>query len=122
MEATAFELDVVDELAEYMAYCCAIRGNRETTVAGKLVTVNFFHEQWVGRTLLSNYFQIKAVKEGKKRRTRGGHPTTGEEAAVVGDDVRSGRGDQGVGSGRESSVDRASIIMPGVTEGVRVVR
>ena len=84
MEATAFELDVVDELAEYMAYCCAIRGNRETTVAGKLVAVNFFREEWVGRTLLLNHFHIKAVEEGKNRRTRGGHPTTGEEAAVVG--------------------------------------
>ena len=42
---TAFELEVVDELAEYMAYCCAVRGNRESTVAGKLVAVDFFHEQ-----------------------------------------------------------------------------
>ena len=45
LEATASELVVVDEPAEYMAYCCAVRGNRESTVAGKLVAVNFSHEQ-----------------------------------------------------------------------------
>ena len=55
------------KLAEYMAYCCAVRGNRETTVAGKLVAVNFFHEQWVGRSLPLKHFRIKAVKEGIKR-------------------------------------------------------
>ena len=49
LEATAPELEVVDELAEYMAYCCAVRGNRESTVAWKLVAVNFFLEQWMGR-------------------------------------------------------------------------
>ena len=51
LEATASELEVVDELAEYMAYCCAVRGNRESKVAGKLVVVNFFHEQWMGKSL-----------------------------------------------------------------------
>lgn len=39
------ELGVADALAEYKAYCCATRGNRETTVAGKLVAANDFREQ-----------------------------------------------------------------------------
>ena len=67
LEATASELEVVDELAEYMAYYCAVRGDRESTVAGKLMAVNFFHEQWMGKTLTLNHFRIKAVKEGIKR-------------------------------------------------------
>ena len=67
MEATAAELKVVDELAEYMTFCCAVRGNRESTVAGKLVAVKFFHEQWMGKSLPLNHFRIKAVREGIKR-------------------------------------------------------
>ena len=42
-------------------------GEPESTVAGKLVAVNFFHEQWMGKTLPLNHFRIKAVKEGIKR-------------------------------------------------------
>ena len=67
LEVTASELEVVDELAEYVAYCCAVRGNRESTVVGKLVAVNFFHEQWMGKSLPRNHFRIKAVKEGINR-------------------------------------------------------
>ena len=67
LETTASELEVVDELAEYMAYCCAVRENRESPVAGKLVAINFFHEQWMEKTLPLNHFRIKAVKEGIKR-------------------------------------------------------
>ena len=67
LEATASELEVVDELVEHMAYCCAVRGNQEPTVAGKLVAVNFFHEQGMGKSLPLNHSRIKAVKEGIKR-------------------------------------------------------
>ena len=31
------------------------------------MAVNFFHEQWMGKTLPLNHFRIKAVKEGIKR-------------------------------------------------------
>ena len=47
----------MDELAEYMAYCCAVRGNGESALAGKLVAVNFFHEQWMGKSLPLKPFQ-----------------------------------------------------------------
>ena len=59
LEATAPELEVVDELAVYMAYCCAVQGNRESTVAGKMVAVNFFHEQWMGKSLPLNYSGLR---------------------------------------------------------------
>lgn len=69
------ELEVVDEKAEYMAYCCAARGNRETTIIGKLVAFHFFREQWVGRSLLiaaasplpEEGIKKAPVKEGIKR-------------------------------------------------------
>ena len=61
METTSSELELVDELAEYTTYCCAVRGNRESTVVGKMVAVNFFHEQWMGKSLALNHFRIKAV-------------------------------------------------------------
>lgn len=55
------------ELAEYMAYSCAARENQETTIAGKLVAIDFSDEQWIRRSLLRDHFRIKAVKEGIKR-------------------------------------------------------
>lgn len=36
---------LVDELTEFMAYCYVERKNKEVTVAGKLIAVNFYHEQ-----------------------------------------------------------------------------
>ena len=35
------EMELVAELAVFMGYCCAEKGNKETTIAGKLVVVNF---------------------------------------------------------------------------------
>ena len=90
---TASDLEVVDELAEYVAYCCAVRGNRESTVAGKLVAVKFFHEQWMGKMLPLNDFRIKAVKKRNQKGSRGRrHPATDEEAAVLGDAEGDGGG------------------------------
>ena len=67
LDARMSEAELVEELVEFMAYCCAVRGNKETTVAGKMVAVNFSHEQWVGLSLPLNHFRIKAVREGIKR-------------------------------------------------------
>ena len=35
------EPELVAELAEHMGYCCAEKGNNETTIAGKLVAISF---------------------------------------------------------------------------------
>ena len=34
-------VELVAELAEFMGYCCAEKRNKETTIAGKLVAINF---------------------------------------------------------------------------------
>ena len=39
------EGEIVEELAEYMAYCSANLGNMDSTIMGKLVAVNFDHQQ-----------------------------------------------------------------------------
>ena len=39
------EWELVEELADFMAYCCAERNNKEATVAEKLVAVNVYHEK-----------------------------------------------------------------------------
>lgn len=67
LEATSSEVDVVEELVEYMAYCCATRGKREMTVIGNLVAVNFLHEQWVERPPPLSHLLIKVVKEDIKK-------------------------------------------------------
>lgn len=48
-------------------------------------------------------------------------PATGENAAIVWNAERNGKGGQRVGGGWESSVVRVGIVIPNVTEGVGVV-
>ena len=82
LEATASEVEVVDELAEYMAYCGAARGTRETPIAGKLVAVNFSHKQWAGARPFPDQSREGRNQKGARGRR---HPATSEEAAVVRD-------------------------------------
>lgn len=56
LKATASEMEVVDELAGYMVYCCAALGNQKTTIAEKIVAVDLFYRQWTGRSSPLNYF------------------------------------------------------------------
>ena len=37
---------MADELIEIVVCCCAEKKNKEATVAGKFMAVNFYHEQW----------------------------------------------------------------------------
>ena len=94
------EWELVEELTEFMAYCCAERKNEEATVAGKLITVNFYHEQWVGLSSPLQHVRIKAVKNGIKRaqvearnQTRVSRPLTWEMIRVMEETI----GEWGVG-------------------------
>ena len=55
-DSTACKLEVVDELTEYMAYCCVARGNWETTIVGKLVS-----SRW-GKLLPLDYSGSRGIK------------------------------------------------------------
>ena len=61
------ETELVAELAEFMGYCCAEKENKETTIAGKLVAINFYHEQSVGLSLPLGTPLIKSVEQGIRR-------------------------------------------------------
>ena len=61
------EVGLVAGLAEFMGYCCPEKGNKETTITGKLVAINFYHEQFVGLSLPLGSPLIKSVKQGIKR-------------------------------------------------------
>ena len=50
------------------------------------------------------HFRIEVNEEGLR-----GNPAMGEEAAVVEDVEKNGRGGQGVGTGWENSVDRLAL-------------
>ena len=54
--------ELVDELAEFMAYYCADTKKKEATVAEKLGAVNFYRKQWVELTSPLQHFRIKAVR------------------------------------------------------------
>ena len=61
------EMELVAELAVFMGYCCAEKGNKETTIAGKFVAIIFHNEQFVGLSLPLGNPLIKSVKQGIKR-------------------------------------------------------
>lgn len=42
------EVELVGELVEFMGYCCARKGKKESTILGKLVAINFYQEEFVG--------------------------------------------------------------------------
>lgn len=67
MEEGATNKELVDDLMLFMAYCCAVRGNKEGTIMEKLQAVNFYHGQWVDLSLPLDHFRIKAVRQGIKR-------------------------------------------------------
>ena len=60
------EMGLVAELAEFMGYCCAEKGNK-MTIAGKLVAIISYHEQFVGLSLPLGNPLIKSVKPGIER-------------------------------------------------------
>ena len=72
------EWELVEELTEFMAYCCPERKNKEATVAGKLMVVTFYHEQWGGAVSAAAALQIQAVKKGIRR----AHAKAGNQARV----------------------------------------
>ena len=90
----------MEELTEFMAHCCAERKNKEATVAGTWMAVNFNHEQWGGLSLPLQHFRIQAVKKGIRRahaeaenHARVRRPLTWEIISVVEESI----GEWGVG-------------------------
>ena len=61
------EAELEAELTELMTYCCARKGTKELTIAGKSVAVQFYHEQFVGLSLPLGNPLIRSVKQGIKR-------------------------------------------------------
>ena len=61
------EIELAVELAEFMGYCWADKGNKETTISGKLVAINLYHEQFVGLSMPLGNPLIRSVKQGNKR-------------------------------------------------------
>ena len=60
-------MEFVVELAEFMGYCCTEKVNKETTIAGKLVAINFYLDLFVGLSLPLGNPLSKSVKQGIKR-------------------------------------------------------
>ena len=56
------EMELVEALAEFMGCCCAEKGNKESTGVGKLVAINFYHEQFVGLSMPLGNPLIRSVR------------------------------------------------------------
>ena len=61
------EMDLVGELVGFIGYCCAEKGNKESTIVGKLVAINFYHEQFLGLPVPMSNPLIRSVGQGIKR-------------------------------------------------------
>ena len=90
------EWEIVEELMDFMGYCCAEGENKGSTVAGKPVPVNVYDEQWVGLSLPL----MKALKKWIRRahvvagyQTRARKPLTWEMIKVMEESI----GELGVG-------------------------
>lgn len=102
------EWELVDELAGFMAYCFAKWKNKEAIVAGKLIAVNLYHEQWVRLpAIATTTFQDQGGEKGDQEGARGGRePDAGEETANLGDDRGGGGEHRRMGRGGGGSVGR----------------
>ena len=71
------EMELARELVEFMGYCfaCAGKGNKESTIVGKLVAINFYHEQFLGLSVPMSNPLIRSVRQGIKR----GHVEMGSQ-------------------------------------------
>ena len=72
------EMELVGEWVEFMGYSCAEKGNKESSIVGKLVVINFYHEQFVGLSVPMGYPLIRSVSQGIKR----AHVETGSQQRV----------------------------------------
>ena len=112
-----------EELVQYMAFCCAVKTNIKTTVAGELEAVNFYHEQWVGLSLPISHVRVKAVRRGIKR----AHVESGSQQRVRRPltwgklpEIKGGSYGR-IRSESESDADETGANIP-AAEGVRLVR
>ena len=81
------EWQLVDEVTEFMTYCCAERKDGEETGVGKLEAINFYHERWAGTVPAAAAFEDGGDGAGNQEGTcEGREPDAGKEAAGVGDD------------------------------------
>ena len=115
--------ELVEELTEFMAYCGEEMKNKEATVAGKLMSVNFYHEQFGGLSLPRQHFRSQAVNKGIRwayteagNRARVRRPLTWEMIRVMKGEYRR------VGSRGEDCVDRAGTDVSAAAEGLGTVR
>ena len=61
------ETELIRELVEFMGYCCAGKGNKESTIVGKLVAINFYHEKFLGLSMPMSNPLIRSARQGIKR-------------------------------------------------------
>ena len=123
LEKELGEWELMEELTEFMAYCCVEKKSKEATVAGKLIAVNVYHEQWGGLPLPLQHFGIQAVNKRDRRvHAEAGNQARGKEAADVGD-YQSDEGEyRRVGGMGEDRVDPAGTDVSAAAEGLGTIR
>lgn len=59
-------MELAKECAEFIGYRCADKKNKKTTMAGKLMATNFYHEQLVRLSTPLGSPLVASVKRGVK--------------------------------------------------------
>ena len=62
-------MKLVRELVEFVGYCWAGKGINESTVVGKLLAINFYHEQVLGLSVPTSNPLIRSVCKVSRGRT-----------------------------------------------------
>ena len=57
------EVELVRGLVEFMGGCCAGDGNKESTIAGKLMAINFHDEQLLGPSVSMSHRGLDLLGE-----------------------------------------------------------
>ena len=116
------EAELAAEVTGVMGYCCASKGNKESTIAGKLVAVQLYHEQFVGLSFPLGKPLIRPVKarnqEGARRE---GYAAESENATDVGYADKNARKHTLLGGGGKGGMDRLGVVLFSDVAGIRIV-
>ena len=117
------EEELAAESTEFMGYCCAKQENEGLTIAGKLVAVQFYHEQFVGQSLPIGNSLIRFLNPGiKKAHEEKGTDAESEKATDVGYADENAGGRSFLGGGGKDGIYRFGVVLLSDVVGIGIVR
>lgn len=98
---------VAEELVECMAFCCAVKRSAEGTVTEKLVTADFYFDQWVGIVIA---YKPSEGEGGDRRNKDNKGGACGERESKASGETGFVRGADGCGMGQPKVGDGGRVL------------